>query len=81
MTSEIHYGGSVTDAMDQRLLTSLLKRCFAASEADPEAEDNALKHYVLPPDYHYKDIKEFVMSLPVDPAPGVLGFDAGAAIV
>lgn len=71
----------MTDSMDQRLLTSLLKRCFAAALLDSDGGDMALKQYVLPSDYCYKDIKEFVMCLPVDPAPGVLGLDCGAVVV
>ncbi|CDJ52733.1 Dynein heavy chain, related [Eimeria brunetti] len=81
LTADIHYGGRVTDQMDQRLLTSLLKRCFAASELESQVADPVLKGYVLPPDYCYEDIMEFAMCLPVDTAPDILGLDSGAAVV
>ncbi|CDJ31531.1 LOW QUALITY PROTEIN: uncharacterized protein EMH_0009380 [Eimeria mitis] len=81
LTADIHYGGRVTDQMDQRLLTSLLKRCFAATELDSPAADPVLKGYVLPSDYSYEDITEFAMCLPVDAAPEILGLDSGAAVV
>lgn len=80
-TADIHYGGRVTDQMDQRLLKSLLKRCFAANNPESETADPALKGYVLPSDYCYKDIAEFAMCLPADPAPEILGLDPGAAVV
>ena len=81
LIAEIHYGGRVTDPVDQRLLTSLLKRCFAANSPESDAGYLELKDYVLPSDYSYKDITEFVMCLPVNPLPGVLGLDSGAAVV
>lgn len=81
LTADIHYGGRVTDQMDQRLLTSLLKRCFAATELESQVADPVLRGYVLPSDYCYEDIMEFAMCLPVDTAPEILGLDSGAAVV
>ncbi|KAL8445804.1 hypothetical protein Emed_005360 [Eimeria media] len=81
LTSEVHYGGRVTDPVDQRLLVSLFKRSLSAMELESDDQDTPLRPYVLPADYCYKDIKEFAMSLPVDATPDILGLDAGAAVV
>ncbi|KAL8272360.1 hypothetical protein Esti_003650 [Eimeria stiedai] len=81
LTAELHYGGRVTDTMDQRLLISLFKRSFSAMKLGSGDQDTALRPYVLPADYGYKDIKEFAMSLPVDASPEILGLDSGAAVV
>lgn len=81
MTAEIYYGGRITDPVDQRLLTSLLKRCLNATQLETNFQKDTLKQYVLPSDYSYHDIREFVMSLPVDPPPDVLGLDSGTAVV
>ncbi|KAL8455591.1 hypothetical protein Emag_000586 [Eimeria magna] len=81
LTAEVHYGGRVTDPVDQRLLVSLFKRSFSAMKLESDDQDTALRPYVLPVDYCYKDIKEFAMSLPVDAPPDLLGLDAGAAAV
>lgn len=80
-TADIHYGGRVTDSVDQQLLTSLLRRCFSAVDPAHDAGDEELQQCILPSDYCYKDIKDFVMCLPVDATPEVLGLDAGAAVV
>ncbi|KAL8438977.1 hypothetical protein Efla_006922 [Eimeria flavescens] len=81
LIADIHYGGRVTESLDQRLLTSLLRRSFAAVTTNSDVQDRALQPYTLPPDYRYRDIKEFAMSFPVDATPEVLALDAGAAMV
>ncbi|OEH75824.1 hypothetical protein cyc_04028 [Cyclospora cayetanensis] len=81
LTAEIYYGGRVTDSVDQRVLTSLLKRCISANELGSDAAETVMKRYVLPSDYCYQDITEFVMSLPIDPEPEDLGLDRGAVLM
>ncbi|KAL8435557.1 hypothetical protein ACSSS7_002402 [Eimeria intestinalis] len=81
LTAEVHYGGRVTDPVDQRLLISLFRRSFSAMKLHSDEQDTALRPYILPADYCYMDIKEFAMSLPVDATPDILGLHAGAAAV
>lgn len=81
LTADIHYGGRVTDQVDQRLLASLLKRCFSAADIESHVADPLLRGYVLPSDYGYEDMTEFAMCLPADTAPQILGLDPGAALV
>lgn len=81
LTGQVHYGGRVTDHADQGVVDALLDLCLnAALSPDPRGDPRLapLAPFLLPSDYSYADIKQFVRCLPLDAPPELLGLDESA---
>jgi dynein heavy chain len=80
ITSEITYGGRVTDFWDQRCLRTILKRFFA-----PETLESGYKYspsgiYYAPEFDSLRDFREYIDGLPIIDDPEIFGMHQNANI-
>eukprot|EP00435_Cladocopium_sp_Y103_P013143 s1702_g3.t1 len=81
LTGECNYGGRVTEAMDRRLLATLLKSYYCEEALTDDfilyQEQNGAT-YVPPPKGGYEEHLEHIRNLPLVTPPGVFGFHENA---
>ncbi|CAK9071077.1 unnamed protein product [Durusdinium trenchii] len=81
LTGECNYGGRVTEAMDRRLLATLLKSYYCEEALNDDfvlyQETNG-PTYVPPPKGGYEEHLDHIRSLPLVTPPGVFGFHENA---
>eukprot|EP00931_Biecheleriopsis_adriatica_P059471 TRINITY_DN3558_c0_g2_i1.p1 TRINITY_DN3558_c0_g2~~TRINITY_DN3558_c0_g2_i1.p1 ORF type:complete len:4446 (+),score=1220.06 TRINITY_DN3558_c0_g2_i1:273-13340(+) len=82
LTGECNYGGRVTEAMDRRLLATLLADYYSFEAAESESfilySQDDMEPYRPPPDGTYETHLEHIRSLPLVSPPGVFGFHENA---
>jgi len=81
LTGECNYGGRVTEAMDRRLLATLLKSYYCHEALEDSFilyQESDGPTYKLPPDGGYEVHLEHIRSLPLVTPPGVFGFHENA---
>jgi dynein heavy chain len=80
LTGECNYGGKVTDDKDRRLLATLLEDYYTEKIFDDEYKFSPSGIYFAPAHQEYEKYPEFIMKLPLYPAPEVFGLHANADI-
>lgn len=81
MTGECNYGGRVTDGMDRRLMSVILRK-FYNSEiyANDDYKFSPSGIYFAPKHTEYEGYLEYIRNLPNFPEPEIYGFHDNAAI-
>ena len=80
ITSEITYGGRVTDSWDQRCLRTILKRFFSPETLNPGYKYSASGIYYAPDQETLKEYREYIDSLPMIDDPEIFGMHQNANI-
>jgi len=83
LTGECNYGGRVTEAMDRRLITTILASYYSLEATEDGFElynDNAGGHIYVPPPAGggHEEHLEHIAALPLITPPGVFGFHENA---
>ncbi|XP_045541953.1 dynein axonemal heavy chain 6 [Papilio machaon] len=80
ITSEITYGGRVTDMWDQRCLAAALRRVVSRAALSPEHSYSPCGRYACPRVPLLADAQRYVDSLPDNEPPGLFGLHDNANI-
>ncbi|TGZ67987.1 hypothetical protein CRM22_004505 [Opisthorchis felineus] len=81
ITSEITYGGRVTDFWDQRCLRTILERFFDPKTLEPTYTYSPSGIYYPPERPKLQDYKDYVLSLPLNASPELFGMHENANLV
>ncbi|XP_015770017.1 PREDICTED: dynein heavy chain 6, axonemal-like [Acropora digitifera] len=80
ITGQITYGGRVTDAWDQRCLTTILERFFAPSILEEGYKFSSSGIYFPPGFNGLPDYRDYIDSLPIADEPEIFGMHNNANI-
>lgn len=80
ITSEITYGGRVTDFWDQRCLRTILKRFFSPETLEPEYKYSPSGIYFAPEFETLREFRDYIDSLPIIDDPEIFGMHQNANI-
>ncbi|OON20270.1 ATPase family protein, partial [Opisthorchis viverrini] len=81
ITSEITYGGRVTDFWDQRCLRTILERFFHPKTLEPTYTYSPSGIYYPPERQKLQDYKDYVLNLPLNASPELFGMHENANLV
>ncbi|VDP74022.1 unnamed protein product [Echinostoma caproni] len=81
VTSEITYGGRVTDFWDQRCLRTILQRFFHPKTLEPMYKYSSSGLYYPPDEDLLQDFKEYVLNLPLNASPELFGMHENANLI
>ncbi|TGZ71569.1 hypothetical protein CRM22_002564 [Opisthorchis felineus] len=81
ITSEITYGGRVTEFWDQRCLRTILERFFDPKTLEPTYTYSPSGIYYPPERPKLQDYKDYVLSLPLNASPELFGMHENANLV
>lgn len=80
ITSQITYGGRVTDGWDQRCLTTILKTFFSPKSLNPQHKYSPSGIYYAPNYVHIQKYIDYVDKMPIIDEPEIFGMHDNATI-
>jgi dynein heavy chain len=80
MAAEANYGGRVTDPMDRRLITTILKTFYTPEILKDDYRLSESGVYFAPPSGPLSSYIEYIGNLPINDETDIFGMHANAAI-